>query len=209
MPTRRCTPPSAPARTPSASSPAATRATRPLSLPRALRRITRRREARDAAEEVVLHERFDDVVVGAELLAARHVLVPVEAADDDDRKFLGALLGTELLQQREAVDVRQHHVEQHEIGQRIGRERLERGGPGHGRAHRVSLALEPALRQVDQVGVVVDDQDVHRITSSARTRKAGAIVMPRPLAVFRLITKIEPRWLLETMRIRMTGYSIT
>ena len=112
-----------------------------------------------ALEEIELVQRLHEVVVRAELAPAHRVAIAAEARHHHHRKRLGALIRPDAPQELEAVDLRQHHIEQHERRQRIVGEELERRLAVGRVLHRVALALEPAGAQIHQVFVVLDDED--------------------------------------------------
>ena len=89
----------------------------------------------------------------------RHAAV---AGDDDDLGVGVDLL--ELAQQLEAVDVRQHHVGDDDVGL-PGLEDLLAAGADHRRPDFVPLVLEQDLQPLDHRGLVVDGE--HAISSSS------------------------------------------
>src|SRR4051812_11891173 len=89
-PTKRCIRRSRPARTPTASTPPAR--SRSRRCPTGLLVLD---DVLDALEEVDLHQRLHDVVVGAEVAAALGVLVAREARHHGDRQLLRARVGAD------------------------------------------------------------------------------------------------------------------
>ena len=77
------------------------------------------------------------------------------AGDDDDLGSGVDLL--ELAQQLEAVDVRQHHVGDDDVGL-PGLEDLLAAGADHRRPHLVALVLEQDLQPLDHRRLVVDGE---------------------------------------------------
>ncbi len=103
-------------------------------------------------------ERLAEVVLGPELDAAHHAVHLVQRRDHEDRDVAKGRIGLEPLEHRVAVEVRHHHVEQHQVHGRPG-ERGQRGPPAGRGEDLVVLAPKPAGEHVAVVLVVVHDQD--------------------------------------------------
>ena len=100
-----------------------------------------------------------DVVVGAEVATTLRVLVAREARHHGDGQRLGMRIRADEPQDLEAVDLRQHHVEQHERRQRLVLQQRERRLAIARVLDRVARPLEPVRGEVDEVVVVFDDED--------------------------------------------------
>lgn len=109
----------------------------------------------DAGDDLVEAERFGDVVVPADRQALDLVVDAVAGRNEHDRHMATGV--SDLAGDGEAVHVRQHDVEDHEVGMLRGRlvqgvgtggsgEHLEPGEPQRGR------------EQLTDVGLVLDDQ---------------------------------------------------
>jgi hypothetical protein len=103
-------------------------------------------------------ERLAEIVLGAELDAARHAVQLVQRRDHEHRDVAERRIPLDPLEHRIAVEVRHHHVEQHEIHGRA-RERLEPGLAARGDEQLVALAAEAARQHVPVLLVVVHDED--------------------------------------------------
>jgi hypothetical protein len=111
--------------------------------------------------------RLGDVIIGAGVETDHLVFRRIKGGLHDDRNERQALVGLDAPRHLEAVDLRQHHVEQDQVGERLGSagRRTERRDDGErflavvGDHRRVPASLEVVLQDRDVVGVVVDDQD--------------------------------------------------
>ena len=119
----------------------------------------RRRAAQlglDARQQLDHLERLGDVVVGAELQADHLVDHLAARGQHDDRRLDAAL--AQLLADVEAVQPRQHHVEEDEI-ERLAGGALEAALAVGARFDRVALAREPVGQRQHQAGLVLDQQE--------------------------------------------------
>ena len=115
-------------------------------------------------DELLWMERLGQVVIGADLEADDLVGDLVAGGQHDDRDL--ALLA-DLLADGEAVDSRQHNVEDHQV-------RLQLAEPGHGLRpvphplDLVALACQVQARQLNDVLLIIDDHDprAHRSAHS-------------------------------------------
>ena len=107
-------------------------------------------------------EGLDEIVVRAGVQPLDPVRDLVERGQDDDGRDVAA--AAQRLQEADAPAVRQHEIEQDEIvagcGHRVAR-RVEAGDPVHGLAVRGDLVAHGGA----QHGVVLDQQDAHRLPS--------------------------------------------
>jgi len=124
------------------------------------RRLRAAKDRLDPGDERPRVEGLRDVVVGTELETDDRIDVVVPCRQHQDRRVATP---PDLATDGQAVDLRQHEVEDHEIGvvPRVSRERLLAVGRGHDRE---PLLLEVQPDQVDDVPLVVDDEDrLHRL----------------------------------------------
>ena len=118
--------------------------------------LERRQHARAQQRRI---ERLEQEILGAELDAAHHGVDLAHRRNHDDRQVVDAALLAQAVEHAEAVELRHHDVEQHQVvaGGGDGRERL------HAVRRLVDLAdaqpLEPADQQVAIFRDVVDDED--------------------------------------------------
>ena len=109
----------------------------------------------DPGDEGARVERLRHVVVRPELEPDDRVDVVVPRREHEDGRVAAA---ADLAADLEAVDLRQHEVEDHEVGVVAGVE--GEGGLSVARAHDdEALLLEVQAQQVDDVPLVVDDED--------------------------------------------------
>ena len=76
-----------------------------------------------AGDELGHRERLGHVVVGADVEPAHPVLLLAAGGQHDDRDVAGPVAGADLAAELDARDVRQHPVEQHQVGLRPRRRR--------------------------------------------------------------------------------------
>ena len=110
----------------------------------------------DPGDELLEAEGLRDVVVAAEGEAADLVVGRVAGREEDDRH--PRALGAEALGDVEALHVREHDVEHDEVRLERG-DRGERVGAGPGRLDLEALEAQGHAHDVDDVGLVVDDED--------------------------------------------------
>ena len=121
--------------------------------------------------------RLGQVVVGAELDAARDVGDAFERRGDEDRQVAQARIADQLLEDLEAGHLRHLHVEQQQV-ERLGAQHLERDPAVLGAVDLVALQLEAALQQQPVDLVVVGDQQ-SRAALSHRQRLFSAAAARR------------------------------
>src|SRR3954468_3009213 len=127
----------------------------------------------DARDELLEAERFRDVVVAAEGQAADLVVGRVAGGEEDDRH--PRALRAEALGDVEALHVRQHDVEHDEVRAERGDLR-ERVGAGAGGLDAEALEPQGHRDDVDDVGLVVDDEDAVGLGGLAHCpRSIGAV----------------------------------
>lgn len=102
-------------------------------------------------------ERFREVVVRAELDAARDALGLAERGEHDDPNLAHPLVGLDPAKHLVTVHLGHHDVEQDEV-ESTGLEQLERLGAARGRHDEVPLALEVSREHVAVELDVVDDE---------------------------------------------------
>ena len=132
----------------------------------------------DAGDQHEVGRRLGEEIVGAGVEAAHAVARLVERGHHDHRNVLGRRIGLEAAADLEAVHVRHHHVEQHEIAFGALAERQRLGAAR--RAHHVEIfGGEPRLEQAQVGRHVVDHQDTggHRRSSSAAPRNWRIVSM--------------------------------
>ena len=115
-----------------------------------------------AGSELLGAEGLGHVVVGADLQAAQDILFLVARRQHDDRR-LGIV--TDAAADLEAVNLRQVAVEQDDI-RALGLPALQRLLSVDGGEDVVPLAPQRIRHQVQQIDVVVNDQNFHRISPS-------------------------------------------
>lgn len=64
--------------------------------------------------------RLADVAVRAKVIALDHVFLFARGSEDDDRETFGALISPQLLQDFEAIYLREFQIQQHELGHHDG-----------------------------------------------------------------------------------------
>ena len=112
----------------------------------------------DLCHELLGGERLDDVVVGARRVAVDARFLAGARREQHHRQLRGLQPGAQLLEQAEAVQLRHHHIGEHQV-ERLAGDQLEGlGAVGRGR-HPPARAQQPR-HVVAQVGVVFDHQDV-------------------------------------------------
>ncbi len=112
-----------------------------------------------------LIDRLCQVIVAAGLEPGDDVLGVGPRGDKDDRNEGQRGVGFQLLDRGDAVELRHHDVEQHEIGQLVVNHRERRLAVAGG-DHLVALAFEAHLQDLDIVRHVVDDEDQRRLAHS-------------------------------------------
>ena len=124
-------------------------------------------EALDPGHELQVVDRLGQEVVGAGLEPANAVGNLVERGDHDDRDVRGCRIALETPANLEAVHVRHHHVEQHDIdlGVLAG---LYRVGAVERGEHLEILSQEPGFEQLHIGGNVVDDENACSHQASPR-----------------------------------------
>jgi hypothetical protein len=111
----------------------------------------------DASEKLFAIERLREEVVRARL-DRRRLLGPLARREHDHRQDRRLLLLAKPPADGEAVGVRHHHVEQHEVGLRR-QGQVERSLAVRGRDDVVAVSVEHGLEQADVLGDVVDHED--------------------------------------------------
>ena len=123
-----------------------------------------------AGDELADAERLGDVVVGAELEAADDLLLLALGGEHDDRQLELPL--ADLPADFVAVELRQHDVEQQQVG-RFAERRGESGVAVRGRADVVALRAKIVGQPAEQGGVVFDDEDGCAVSLGRRHRMYG------------------------------------
>ena len=151
---------------------------------------SRRGDGADPRHELAQAERLHDVVVRAELEPDDAVDLLALRRDHDDRHVRAR---AQLAADREAVDVRQPEVEQHEVDGGG----VERRLAGRDARHLEALAREPLDERLGDRVFVLDDEQVHagdrRAASAARgdaqreSRRSPCLALARglPTAAYR------------------------
>ena len=123
-------------------------------------------ERADAGEELVELERLGEIVVGARVQSADHVLDGVAGSEHEDRSV--TTFPSELVGDLESILLRQQQVEQDDVVI-IGV--CQHGGLLAIRGHvdDVSLFLQSVVDESGHLGVVFDDEDLHESQSRERT----------------------------------------
>jgi hypothetical protein len=153
------------------------------------------RQARaDTRAQDVRVERLGQVIVGAHLDALDDAVGVVERGDQDHRQVHESRIGVgaQVLQQLEAVHLRHHDVEQHQVVRR-GLEHRQRIAAVDRGLDRVALALQAAREHVAVHFVVVHDEHarrvgagvVRRVRGRERGRGAHAALRPMPASMSR------------------------
>src|SRR5438093_227175 len=112
----------------------------------------------DAGEQLARRERLGHVVVGAHLEAEDLVTLLDAAGDHDHGDVLGVRVLLEAAADLPAVELRDHDVEQDQVGVDLAR-LLEGVGAGGGDDDVVTLLGEIVADQVGDVALVFDDED--------------------------------------------------
>ena len=111
----------------------------------------------EVVEELLELERRGQVVVGARLPAGPDLLVAGLGREEDDRDVLGVGVGAQVVEQVDPTAPRQHPVEDDDVGQ-ARHEVGPRRPTVDGGLDRVALGLQVDGDDLDDVGVVVDDE---------------------------------------------------
>ena len=127
------------------------------------------RDGPDPRDELAQPERLDDVVVRAELEPDDAVDLLALRRDHDDRHVRA---GPQLAADREAVDIGQPNVEQHEVGRR----RVEGFLPGGDTGDLEALRREPLDERLRDRVFVLDDEQVHDLIVGVRARPTAGSV---------------------------------
>jgi cobalt-zinc-cadmium efflux system outer membrane protein len=135
------------------------------------RLISAPNEGPQTREQLVERERFDEVVISAEVEAVDPIMHLISRRDDEDADARAS--GTEPAKNRQAVELRYHEIEH----QRIVRIRL--GEPQSlftvsGRVHGVTCLAEALRERTSKRLIVLDEQDAHR----SRVLRIGGAVTP-------------------------------
>ena len=116
----------------------------------------------DPREQCRMIDRLCQVIVGAGFEPGDDVLRIGPRGDEDHRDKRQARIGLQRLDRGDAVELRHHDVEQHEIGKPVADHR-DGGFAVAGQDDFVAPAFEPELQNLQIVGHIVDDQDQRRI----------------------------------------------
>ena len=123
------------------------------------------RQRAHARDQRHVGDRLGEEIVGAGFQAAHAVGRLVERGHHDDRNMMGRRVRLELAADLEAVHVRHHHVEQHDVafGALAQRQRL---GPASGGGDVEIFRRQPRFQQLHIGRDVVDDKNAggHRCT---------------------------------------------
>src|SRR6185437_8188602 len=155
----------------------------------------------DRPVELLEIDRLHDVGIGAELVGLAEVALFPRRGQHHHRDRPGARVAFDLLQHFGAVDLGQFQIEQQDdrrgahvrLAVRAGAEQIvERLGPVAQHPDRVGeiAFAQRADRQLDVVGIVLDQHDFDRI-HGARPDRVKENVAPRPGAAS---TQISPPW---------------
>jgi hypothetical protein len=107
-------------------------------------------------------ERLDQIVVGAGAQAPDLLLdLPLGGEHDDRDVRVGRLLGPDFRGHLVAVEVRQHHVQEDQVG-RLGAPQPEPLGAIGCGDDVVALLLERVLQETLDIRVIIDDEDLGR-----------------------------------------------
>ena len=129
----------------------------------------------DASRQLLRGERLGEVVVGARLEPGDDVVGVVAGGDHHDRHVA---VTAQRAAQLEAVDARQHDVDQHHVGQRAV-EQVDRVLAAAGLVDGPALVLERQLHRRADALVVFDGQDAGSHGShDASDRRPGSGVAP-------------------------------
>ena len=121
-----------------------------------------------ARQQLLEAERLGDVVVAAGRQPADLVLGRVARGQEDDRR--ARALGAEPAGDLEALHVGEHHVQHDQVGTEGG-DRGQRFGAGARGLHGEALEAQGHRDDVDDVGLVVDDQ--HAVCLTHRDASIG------------------------------------
>ena len=133
----------------------------------------------DAGLEQGRIERLGNVILGAELDRLDDVLQVLGSRDDDDADMAQPRVGAHAAQHLEAVDLRHHDVEQHEIDV-LALELVQRlAAVGRLDHALIALALQPTGERIAVVLDVVDDQDQRRVGHGAPRASNSCILASR------------------------------
>ena len=113
----------------------------------------------DARDQLVERERLRQVVVRAELEAAQ-LRRQVGPRGQDQHRQLGPLRA-QVVQQMQAVELRQQQIEDDELV-RLGEGARKPDGSVLGAVDHKALGLESKSQEVENPGLVLDDQNAHR-----------------------------------------------
>ena len=127
----------------------------------------------DASHQFRRAEGLGEKVVGTEVKRSHGIVLAGLGGQDDDRNALPCRICAQASQQLEAICVRQHDVQQHQIDGGSGVDALD-GLPAIGNGFNLEvLPLGQVAEQVGHVHVVLDDQETLRCA-----RLAGHIHLP-------------------------------
>ena len=135
-----------------------------------------------ARDEFVGAERLGDVVVGAELEPDDAVGLFGAGGQHDDRQGGRGRIGAERTADLEAVEAREHQIEQQEI-RLAAPQRRQHVGAARNLIHRKARAREAAGEEHRDIGVVFDDEHTCGLTGSAHEGR-GANSMCKRLGAF-------------------------
>src|SRR5438552_9699447 len=131
----------------------------------------------DDGEELVRRERLVDVHDGPGLEALRQRVAAALGGQEDHGDVLEARVLLDLPAHGEAVDLRHHHVEEHEV-EHVVLEDLQRLRAARRSRHLEALLLPDGPLEVQDVLVVVDHKDPlgHRVPPRSRARAGAGIL---------------------------------
>ena len=115
----------------------------------------------DPQDDLARAERLGDVVVGAELEADDAVELLALRGQHDERQAGGRGVALEQARELEAVEARQHQIEDDEVGETAANRLESAVAPAFDR-HSEAGALEVELQHFGDVRLVFDDQNARR-----------------------------------------------
>ena len=126
--------------------------------PQDFRRSTAPQQRADARQELGQRERFDEIVVGAEVESEHPVLHTVTGGQDEDGRLDAPV--PQRPQDFKAVPPGEHHVEHDEV-ERLGIRAKKPVFAGRRHHHVIVLPLQRGREDLRQLPFVFDDQDTH------------------------------------------------
>ena len=115
----------------------------------------------DARQQLARRERLGDVVVGAAFEAGDLVALLGARGEHDDRQLARLAVALQRAGELQAAHVRQHPVDEHQVGPLVGERRAGRAAVLR-LAHLEAGALQPEGDHLADRPLVLDDQNLFR-----------------------------------------------